>query len=377
MVGPPVMTVPLRSARLLLRTYDADDAAFVRDLYSREAVQRFLGNGTARTTTLEAAREKIAGWQAAWDTDPVLGVWAVCEPDGSPLGTVLLKPIPDSGTDTAHDVEVGWHLHPDAWGRGWATEAARTVLDHAFTAGLDRVVAVTHPDNTASQAVCRRLGMTHRGRTRAYYDAECELFELAAENPDLVVGEDGLARPLWAAGDPLLREYYDHEWGMPVREEVGLYERIVLEGFQSGLSWRTVLAKRPAFREVFHDFDPDAVAAMGEADVQRLMGDVRIIRNERKIRAAVTNARATVALREQEGLVDLVWSFRPEETPEPVRFAEVPTVSERSTALSKELKRRGFAFVGPTTMYALMEAIGMVDTHLVGSHRRGSSGEWT
>ena len=195
-------------------------------------------------------------------------------------------------------------------------------------------------------------------------------------NPDLVTGEDGLARPVWAATDPLLREYYDTEWGMPVRDEAGLYERIALEGFQAGLSWRTVLAKRPAFREVFHGFDPDAVAAMTEADVARLMGDARIIRNERKIRAAVTNARATVALREREGLVAIVWSYQPERTPEPVRFAEVPTVSAESTALSKELKRRGFAFVGPTTMYALMEAIGMVDTHLLGSHRRGSSGVW-
>ncbi|MCT1457287.1 DNA-3-methyladenine glycosylase I [Kocuria sp. KSNUG] len=195
-------------------------------------------------------------------------------------------------------------------------------------------------------------------------------------NPDLVIGEDGLARPVWAATDPLLREYYDTEWGMPVRDEAGLYERIALEGFQAGLSWRTVLAKRPAFREVFHGFDPDAVAAMTEADVARLMGDARIIRNERKIRAAVTNARATVALREREGLVAIVWSYQPERTPEPVRFAEVPTVSAESTALSKELKRRGFAFVGPTTMYALMEAIGMVDTHLLGSHRRGSSGVW-
>ena len=196
------------------------------------------------------------------------------------------------------------------------------------------------------------------------------------ENPDLVVGSDGLARPVGAASDPLLREYYDTEWGMPVRDETGLLERIVLEGFQAGLSWRTVLAKRTALREVFHGFDPDAVAAMTDADVQRLMADARIIRNERKIRAAVTNARATVALREYEGLVELVWSFRPSETPEPVRFAEVPTASPESAALSAELKRRGFAFVGPTTMYALMEAIGMVDTHLVGSHRRGSSGLW-
>lgn len=196
-------------------------------------------------------------------------------------------------------------------------------------------------------------------------------------NPDLVIGEDGLARPVWAASDPLLREYYDHEWGVPVRDETGVFERVTLEAFQSGLSWRTVLAKRPAFREVFHGFDPEAVAAMDERDVERLMGDVRIIRNRRKIEAAVTNARATVDLRSDGGLAELVWSFMPSSTPRPERFADVPTTSDESRALSRELKRRGFVFVGPTTMYALMEAIGMVDTHLVGSHRRGTSGVWT
>lgn len=196
-------------------------------------------------------------------------------------------------------------------------------------------------------------------------------------NPDLVIGADGLARPRWAASDPLLREYYDHEWGVPVRDEIGLFERVTLEAFQSGLSWRTVLAKRPAFREVFHGFDPEAVAAMDERDVERLLGDARIIRNRRKIEATVTNARATVALREDGGLADLVWSFMPSSTPHPDRFADVPTTSDESRALSRELKRRGFVFVGPTTMYALMEAIGMVDTHLVGSHRRGTSGVWT
>lgn len=196
-------------------------------------------------------------------------------------------------------------------------------------------------------------------------------------NSDLVVGEDGLARPVWAASDPLLREYYDHEWGVPVRDETGVFERVTLEAFQSGLSWRTVLAKRPAFREVFHGFDPEAVAAMDERDVERLMGDARIIRNRRKIEAAVTNARATVDLRADGGLAELVWSFMPSSTPRPERFADVPTTSDESRALSRELKRRGFVFVGPTTMYALMEAIGMVDTHLVGSHRRGTSGVWT
>ena len=191
-----------------------------------------------------------------------------------------------------------------------------------------------------------------------------------------VVGTDGLVRPLWAASDPLLMEYYDTEWGMPVRDERGLYERICLEGFQSGLSWATILRKRPNFRAAFADFDPDVVAGYTEEDVERLLGDAGIIRHRGKIQATITNARATVALREEGGLVDLVWSFQPADTPRPNDHSEVPTVSDESKALSKALRKKGFAFVGPTTMYALMEAVGIVDTHLVTSHRRGSSGVW-
>jgi DNA-3-methyladenine glycosylase I len=192
-----------------------------------------------------------------------------------------------------------------------------------------------------------------------------------------VVGEDGLARPVWASVDPLLRDYYDTEWGMPVRDERGLFERISLEAFQSGLSWATILRKRPAFRAAFDDFDPGAVAEYGERDIERLMNDAGIVRNRRKIDATITNARATVRLREDGGLVEFVWSFKPSETPAPTSYAEVPTTSPESVALAKAMRRKGFTFVGPTTMYALMEAIGMVDTHLVDSHRRGSSGEWS
>ena len=199
------------------------------------------------------------------------------------------------------------------------------------------------------------------------------------DNPDLVTGDDGLARPAWAATDPLLREYYDTEWGMPVRDERGVFERLSLEAFQSGLSWATILRKRPAFRDAFAGFDPDAVAGFGEADVDRLLADARIVRNRTKVLATITNARATVRLRDtvDGGLAGLVWSYRPELTPRPHRFADIPTQSEQSVALAGDLKRRGFRFVGPTTMYALMEAIGIIDTHLVGSHRRGSSGVWS
>ncbi|WP_166877419.1 DNA-3-methyladenine glycosylase I [Salinibacterium sp. ZJ450] len=191
-----------------------------------------------------------------------------------------------------------------------------------------------------------------------------------------VPGDDGLVRPSWASVDPLLREYYDTEWGMPVRDEQGLYERISLEAFQAGLSWVTILRKRPAFRAAFADFDPDTVANFTEQDVERLLGDAGIVRNRAKIRATITNANATVALRAEGGLVDFVWSFQPDSTPEPRSLDEIPTSSAESIALSKALRKKGFAFVGPTTMHALMEAIGMIDTHLVDSHRRGSSGVW-
>ena len=191
---------------------------------------------------------------------------------------------------------------------------------------------------------------------------------------------DGLARPRWAASDPLLREYYDTEWGMPVRDERGVFERLSLEAFQSGLSWATILRKRPAFREAFANFDPDAVATFDDDDVTRLLADASIVRNRAKILAALTNARATVALREDAavgGLAGLVWSYRPARTPEPRCAADVPARSAESTALAKDLKLRGFRFVGPTTCFALMEAIGIVDTHLLGSYRRGSSGVWS
>lgn len=192
----------------------------------------------------------------------------------------------------------------------------------------------------------------------------------------VVVGDDGLARPPWAAADPLLRDYYDTEWGMPIRDERGLFERVSLEAFQSGLSWATILRKRPAFRDAFAGFDPDAVAAYTDSDVERLLGDAGIVRNRAKILATITNANAVVALRTEGGLVDFVWSFLPDSTPAPGPGEPLITQSPESVALSKALKKHGFTFVGPTTMYALMEAIGMVDAHPVGSHRRGTSGVW-
>jgi DNA-3-methyladenine glycosylase I len=191
----------------------------------------------------------------------------------------------------------------------------------------------------------------------------------------VVVGDDGLSRCPWG-GSPAMTTYHDTEWGMPVRGESELFERLSLEGFQAGLSWLTILNKREAFRAAFHDFDPDRVAALTDDDADRLMQDAGIVRNRAKIEATRKNAAAVVALRDAGGLAAFVRTFRPEETPMPQTSDEVPTVSEESKALSKALRKKGFGFVGPTTMFALMEATGIVDTHLLGCHRRGASGEW-
>lgn len=184
-------------------------------------------------------------------------------------------------------------------------------------------------------------------------------------------------RSPWAESDPLLTEYYDVEWGMPIYDDVGLFERLSLEAFQSGLSWLTILRKRPAFREAFAGFAPEVVATFGEHDIERLLRDTSIIRNRAKITATIGNARAILALRQSGvALSDVVWSFMPERSPQPRIETEVPSTSPESVALAKTLKKLGFRFVGPTTAYALMTAIGIADVHLLDSHRRGCSGLW-
>lgn len=182
---------------------------------------------------------------------------------------------------------------------------------------------------------------------------------------EAVIGEDGVGRCAWAGGPGPMRDYHDREWGRPVSGESAYFERMTLEAFQSGLSWATILAKRDAFREVFAGFDADVVAAYDDADVARLMAEPRIVRNRSKILATIQNAQATVALREQEGLERLVLGFAPDRPP-----GVDATTSAESAALAKELKRRGFAFVGPTTAFALMQALGLFDPHVPGCHRR-------
>ncbi|MFW2512711.1 DNA-3-methyladenine glycosylase I [Demequina sp. SO4-13] len=169
-------------------------------------------------------------------------------------------------------------------------------------------------------------------------------------------------------GDPLYERYHDEEWGHEVHGDAALFERMVLEGFQSGLSWLTILRKREAFREAFADFEPEDVAAFAEGDVERLMKDAGIVRNRRKIEAAITNARAVVALQNAgRSLDEVVWSHQPPaRTGVPATWEDVPGSTPDSAALAKELKSLGFVFVGPTTMYALMQACGLVDDHVAG-----------
>jgi DNA-3-methyladenine glycosylase I len=168
-------------------------------------------------------------------------------------------------------------------------------------------------------------------------------------------------------GDPLYEAYHDDEWGRPVLDEHGLFERLSLEAFQSGLSWLTILRKRPAFRAAFAGFDPDAVARFGDADVERLLADAGIVRNRAKVAATLANARATVALRDAGTPLDaLVAEHRPPDRPASRSFADVPASTPETKRLASRLKAEGFRFVGPTTLYALMQACGYVDDHLWG-----------
>lgn len=188
-----------------------------------------------------------------------------------------------------------------------------------------------------------------------------------------------LVRPGWAERSDLERDYYDTEWGMPITTETGLFERLSLEVFQSGLSWTTILRRRDGFREAFAGFDAKRVAAFDGKDIDRLLGDDRIIRNRRKIISTINNAQATIELRDdpslagrgqiEPGLPALAWSYRPSHHPA-YRETDIPAHIPESVALAKDLKSRGFLHVGPVTMYALMQAVGIVNDHPEGTWRR-------
>ena len=191
----------------------------------------------------------------------------------------------------------------------------------------------------------------------------------------LVVGDDGKARCWWATGDPLYRLYHDDEWGHPVDDDRRLFEKLCLEGFQSGLSWLTILRKRDNFRSAFEGFDPRKVARYDDADVDRLLGDAGIVRHRGKIAATITNARRYLDLVDEAGsLAAYLWSFEPDPSVRPQRLDRdvlmTMDTTPESTALSKDLRRRGWAFVGPTTVYAAMQAMGIVNDHLEGCFAR-------
>ncbi|BDI22018.1 DNA-3-methyladenine glycosylase I [Herbiconiux sp. L3-i23] len=193
-------------------------------------------------------------------------------------------------------------------------------------------------------------------------------------------GPDGRARCGWVGRDPEYLRYHDEEWGVPLHGDRALFEKLALEGFQAGLSWITILRRRPGFRAAFADFDPAVVARFGPDDIERLMGDTGIIRNRAKIEATISNAAALLALQEERGegaLDDLVWGFAPPPRPKserPRELGDLPAVTAESTALSKALKKQGFRFVGPTTVYAMMQSGGLVDDHLAGCWRATSPG---
>jgi DNA-3-methyladenine glycosylase I len=189
--------------------------------------------------------------------------------------------------------------------------------------------------------------------------------------------DDGRVRCAWALSDPLLRVYHDEEWGVPVHDDRAMYERLMLEGFQAGLSWLTVLRKRAALERAFAGWDPETVARFGEAEIAAALADPGIIRNRAKVNAAVTNARAMIRLRDAgTGLSDHLWSFV-DGTPlvrRPATPADVPAFTPEAAAMSKDLKKRGFTFVGPTICYALMQSAGLVDDHLAGCFLAQESG---
>jgi DNA-3-methyladenine glycosylase I len=183
---------------------------------------------------------------------------------------------------------------------------------------------------------------------------------------NLSQGPDGKWRCAWGDRDDLYRRYHDDEWGRPVTDERGLYEKLSLECLQSGLSWALILRKREGIREAFAGFDPDVVAAFGPPEVEQLLTDARVIRNRRKLEAIVQNAQATVAMRDPEPLAELMWSYRRPFQPAPKSYADMTPTTQESKELAKELKKRGFVFVGPTTVYSTMQAVGIVNEHLAG-----------
>ncbi len=207
-----------------------------------------------------------------------------------------------------------------------------------------------------------------RSRRRSARLAEDKGTLVAARG--LVTGDDGVTRCWWSGNDELYMRYHDTEWGVPTHDEHQLFEKLCLEGFQAGLAWITILRKRDRFREVFDGFDPAKIAAYDATDVERLVTDAGIIRHRGKIEATINNARRYPGLVEEFGSLDaFAWSHAPPDHTPPAADDDIVAITEQSTQMSKDLKRRGWKFVGPTTMYAFQQAMGLVDDHIVGCHR--------
>lgn len=188
--------------------------------------------------------------------------------------------------------------------------------------------------------------------------------------PEVVTGADGLARCPWAVSTPEYQDYHDREWGLPVGDDRQIFEKLCLEGFQAGLSWLTILRKRDAFRRAFANFDPEIVADYGTVDVERLLDDAAIVRHRAKIEATIANARAVRTLAERQSLAGLLWRHETDRSPVPEAGADIPSSTPESKALSGELRALGFRFVGPTTVYAAMQSLGVVNDHLAACHHR-------
>jgi DNA-3-methyladenine glycosylase I len=187
----------------------------------------------------------------------------------------------------------------------------------------------------------------------------------------LVTGDDGTTRCWWCGTDPLYVAYHDDDWGRPVRDERELFEKLILDGAQAGLAWITILRKREGYRRAFEGFDPERIAAYGDDDVARLLADPGIVRNRQKVAAAIGNAKALLAMHDAgETLVDLVWRHQPTPRTRPLRPGDdFPVTSDEAIALSKALQQRGWKFVGPTIVYAFMQAVGVIDDHIAGCWR--------
>ena len=352
------------------------DRAPFAELNAHPLVVESLGSSPTRAESdafVDRINEEMAreGW----------GLWAVEVLGGAPFAGMVGLHRVNPALPCAPAVEVGWRLRPDLWGHGYATEAAAASLRFGFESGLDEIVAFTTTRNTRSQSVMERIGMARdphgdfdhpqpaRGQPAAAPRALPRHGVTGGSYGGAVT--DARRRCEWAQGAEMIA-YHDAEWGVPVHDDPTHFEFLVLEGAQAGLSWATILKRRDGYRKAFADFDAAKVARFTPARVEKLLADPGIIRNRAKVEATVRNARAFLAVQEEFGSFDAyIWGFV---GGRPIvnkwrRTAQVPAVTATSEAVSADLRRRGFGFVGPTVCYAHLQATGLVNDHLVSCFR--------